>query len=144
MSEQVGFVQEGVDRIEEAYRSIDKRVQRLQKDLQARRKSIEKQVTSGRKSVERQIKVRRSTIEKNTRKQVKELRKNTLVKRALGLREDTTKQIEDGVGTVLGFFNIATKNDLSRIDRKLGTINRKLKGLEGKKRANGTAAPRAS
>ena len=65
MSEQVGFVQDSVDRVEDAYRSIDKRVQRLQKDLRARRKSIEKQVSSGRKSVERQIKARRTTIEKN-------------------------------------------------------------------------------
>jgi len=144
MSEQVSFVQEGVDRVEEAYRSIDKRVQRLQKDLRSRRKTIEKQVSSGRKSIERQIKARRTTIEKNTRKQVKELRKNTLVKRALGLRDDATRQIEDGVDTVLSFFSIATKSDVNRIDRKLGQINRKLKGLEGRKRSNGTAAPRAS
>ena len=144
MSEQVGFVQDSVDRVEDAYRSIDKRVQRLQKDLRARRKSIEKQVSSGRKSVERQIKARRTTIEKKTRRQVKELRKNTLVKRAFDLRDDTTKQVENGVDTVLSFFNIATKSDLTRIDRKLGTINRKLKGLEGRKRSNGTAATRAS
>ena len=144
MSEQVSFVQEGVDRMEDAYRSIDKTVQRLQKDLRARRKSIEKQVSSGRKSFERQIKARRSTIEKNTRKQVRELRKNPLVKRAISLRDGTTKQIEDGVDSVLGFFSIATKSDVNRIDRKLGQINRKLKGLEGRKKSNGTVVPRTS
>ena len=144
MSEQVNFVQDSVDRMEEAFRSIDKRVQVLQKDLRARRRSIEKQVTSGRKNIERQVKARRKDIEKRTRKQVKELQKNSLVKRAFDLRDDTTRQVENSVDSLLGFFNVATKSDLNRIDRKIGQLNRKLKGLEPKKRTNGTAAPRVS
>ena len=40
MSEQVSFVQEGVDRVVDAFRSFDEEFQRLQKDLRGRPGSI--------------------------------------------------------------------------------------------------------
>ncbi len=107
----------------------------MQKQLQTRRKSFEKQLASGRKDIERQ-----------TRKQVKrlqtELRKNPLIKRAQNLRGEATEQIDSVVDRVLGALQIATKNDLDRIDRKLTVLTRKLKELDrGGRRGNGNAEP---
>ena len=136
MAQQANFVQEGVDRLREAVSSIEgdlERVQnRMQKEFKARRKSIEKQVASSRKN-----------FEKKTQKQVKrlrnELQKNTYVKRAQGVVDDATKQFEQGVDNVLEVLHVASKRDLSRIDRKLNQINKKLRDLEKSKQGNGAA-----
>ena len=133
MAEQGSIIEEGVDRFNEAYESLDREFQRLQKQFQSRRKSFEKQVTSSRKS-----------IEKRTRKQINQLRsdlrKNTLVKRARGLQTDAAKQIEHHVENLLSALQIASKSDLQRVDRKLGQISKKLKDLERTRKSNGGAA----
>jgi hypothetical protein len=136
MEQQANFVQEGVDRLREAVSSIEgdlERVQdRMQQEFKARRKSIEKQVASSRKN-----------FEKKTQKRVKrlrnELRKNTYVKRVQGVVDDATKQFEQGVDNVLEVLHVASKRDLSRIDRKLNQINKKLRELEKSKQGNGAA-----
>ena len=143
MSEQANLVQEGADRVGDAYRSFDEGFQRLQKDLRNRRKTFEKQINSGRKNLERQINAGRKDFEKRTRKQVSELRKNPVVKRAISARDDATKQIESQVSTVLGFFNIASRTDVERIERMLGQVTRKLKQVERAKKANGSAKVKA-
>jgi hypothetical protein len=137
MTEQTSFVNEGMDRVTSVFRSIDGELRRVQKQLQARRKSFEKQLASGRRDIERQ-----------TRKQVKrlqtEIRKNPLVKRAQTLRSDATQQIDNVVDRVLRALQIASKNDLDRIDRKLTVLARKLKELDrGGRRSggNGEASP---
>jgi LPS O-antigen subunit length determinant protein (WzzB/FepE family) len=121
--EQTSIVNEGMDRVSSVFRTLDGELRRVQKQLQTRRKSFEKQLTSGRKD-----------IEKQTRKQVKrlqtELRKSPLVKRAQNLRGEATQQIDSAVDRVLGALQIATKNDLDRIDRKLTVLTRKLKELD--------------
>jgi GTP:adenosylcobinamide-phosphate guanylyltransferase len=136
MAQQANFVQEGVDRLREAVSSIEVDIERMQdrmqKEFKTRRKSIEKQVASNRKN-----------FEKKTQKQVKrlrnELRKNTYVKRAQGIVDDATKQFDQGVDNVLEVLHVASKRDLSRIDRKLNQINRKLRDLEKVKQGNGAA-----
>lgn len=121
--EQTNFVNESVDRVTSVFRSLDGELRRVQKQLQTRRKSFEKQLSSGRRD-----------IEKQTRKQLKrlqgELRKNPLIKRAQSLRGEATSQIDSAVERVLGALQIATKNDLDRIDRKLSVLTRKLKELD--------------
>lgn len=123
MTEQTSFVNEGVERVTSVFRSLDGELRRVQKQLQSRRKSFEKQLASGRRD-----------IEKQTRKQVKrlqtELKKNPLLKRAQTLRGEATSQIDSAVERVLGALQIATKNDLERIDRKLSVLTRKLKDLD--------------
>lgn len=121
MAEQANVIQEGVDRINDAFSSIDDEFQRVQKEVANRRKHVEKR----------------------TRKQVKRLRsefnKNPYVKRAEKLRKDTAKQIESTVDDVLSFFQIASKADLTRIDRKLNTINKRLKEIEKARKSNGAS-----
>jgi hypothetical protein len=47
--------------------------------------------------------------------------------------------LERGVDAVLGVFQIASKSDLDRIDKKLGQMSRRLKEME-RTRGNGHAA----
>jgi hypothetical protein len=138
-----GFVQGGFERVSEAYRSLDERVQRLQRDLRSRRKLFEKQLGSGRRSLEKQVQSGRRILERRTRKQLAELRRSELVKRAQSLQRDARGQLEATLSGVLGIFQIASKTDLDRLDRKLGQISRKLRELEGSRRprrSNGSAA----
>lgn len=136
MEQQASFVQESVDRVREAVSTLEDDLEsmqrRMQREFKARRKSIEKQVTSSRKD-----------FEKKTQKQVRrlrtEFRKNTYVKRAQRAVDDATKQFEQGVDNVLEVLQIASKRDLSRIDRKLNQINKKLRDLEKSKQGNGAA-----
>ncbi len=132
MSEQVNFVQEGVDRFNAAFERIDGERLRLQKQIRARRKSFEKQITSGRRD-----------FEKRTRKQVKrlrtELRRYPAVKRAERLQADARRQIEERVDRFLALLPIASRSELERIDRKLDRISRKLKEMEQPRRGNGGA-----
>ena len=138
MAQQANFVQEGVDRLREAVSSVEDDIERMQdrmqKEFKARRESVEKQVASSRKN-----------FEKKTQKQVKrlrgELRKNSYVKRVQGVVDDATKQFEQGVDNILAVLNVASKQDLSRIDRKLNQINKKLRDLEKSKQGNGAATP---
>jgi hypothetical protein len=136
MSEQASLVQEGVERFNAAFERIDEERLRIQKQVNTRRKRIEKQLTSGRKD-----------FEKRTRKQVKrlrtELRRYPLVKRAEQLQVDARRQVEEGVDRFLGVFQIASKSDLVRIDRKLDRISRKLKDIEQPRRGNGSASSHA-
>ena len=121
MAQQANVFQEGVDRINDAFSSIDDEFQRVQKEMSDRRKSVEKR----------------------TRKEVKRLRseskKNSYVKRAESLRKDANKQLESGVDSVLALFQIASKADLSRIDRKLNAISKRLKRIETARKGNGAS-----
>ncbi len=132
MADQANFVQDGVDRINEAFRSIDGEFQRVQKDLSNRRESIEKRFKKSRK-----------TIEQQSRKEVSrlraELRKNPVVKRAESLRKDINRQLESGMDNILGLFQIASKSDMERIDRKLSALGRRIKEIE-----NGPKTSRSS
>lgn len=133
MSEQVSFVQERVDQFNEAFESVTDEVQRLQKQLRSRRKSFEREFSE-----------RRKKLEKRTRKQVNKIEsdfnKSPLGKRVKGLRGDVERQVEKGIDGVLGVFQIASKSDVQKLDRKIGQISRKLKEIERSRRANGGAA----
>jgi hypothetical protein len=131
MAEQAtSFVQEGVDRLHAARERIDEELQRVQRELQARRKRLERRIDSGRKNIERQ-----------TRKQVQQLRsevsRSPLVKRFEELRVETTRAVEGVLGDLLGAFQIASKADVDKIDRKLSKISKKLKELERARGSNG-------
>jgi hypothetical protein len=110
-------------RINEAVQFVDDEFQRVQKELSARRKSLEKEFASKRK-----------TVEKRTRKELKriqsEFKKNPLVKRADAVRKDVTKQVETGVDGLLELIQVASRSDVQRINKKLTTLNRRLKAIE--------------
>jgi hypothetical protein len=119
-------------RINEAVQFFDDEFQRVQKELGARRKSIEKEFASKRK-----------TVEKRTRKELKriqsELKKNPIVKRADAVRKDVTKQVETRVDSLLGLMQVASRSDVQRINKKLTTLNRRLKAIENLRKTNGSS-----
>lgn len=106
------FVEEGLDRVQSAFGSVQEELERLQKELGKRRRSFEKEA------------------QKRVRQLRSELRKNGLVKRAESFQKDAARRLETGVESVLSTFQIASQGDLKRIDRKLGQISRKLTALE--------------
>ena len=100
----MSLLQEGMESIGESYRDLDQ-----------------------------QIGKRRKAFEKRTRKELNGLRKK-LPKRVQHLQRDGARRIEKSVNDILGFFQLASKSDLNRIDRRLGEINRRLGELNpGKK-----------
>lgn len=112
MAQQESFVEESIDRVQSAMRSVEDEFEKIQRNIQDRRKSFEKQ----------------------TRKQAKrlrsEFRKNTLVKRAEEIRADAVNQIESSVDSLLDWLPVASRADLRKIDRKLNQLTKKLKTLE--------------
>ena len=121
-------------RINEAVQFFDDEFQRVQKELSTRRKSLEKEFAT-----------RRRTVEKRTRKELKriqlELKKNPIVKRADAVRKDVTKQVETRVDSILGLMQVASRSDVQRINKKLTTLNRRLKAIEDLRKTNGSSAP---
>jgi hypothetical protein len=119
-------------RINEAVQFVDDEFQRVQKELSARRKSLEKEFASKRK-----------TVEKRTRKELKriqsELKKNPIVKRADAVRKDVAKQVETGVDSLLGMMQVASRSDVQRINKKLTTLNKRLKAIEESRKTNGSS-----
>ncbi len=77
------------------------------------------------RDLDQQIGKRRKAFEKRTRRELNGLRKK-LPKRAQHLQRDGARWIEKSMNDVLGFFQLASKSDLSRIDRRLAEISRKL------------------
>ncbi len=102
----MSLLQEGMESIGESYRDLDQ-----------------------------QIGKRRKAFEKRTRKELNGLRKR-LPKRVQYLQRDSTRWIEKSVNDILGFFQLASKSDLNRIDRRLREINRRLGELNPRKKSN--------
>ena len=120
MAQAQSLVDESVDRVQDALKSADKEFQKMQRKVKTQRRTIERRIESQRKS-----------FEKAAQKQIKALRKNDLVKRIETIGTDVQEQIETGLESVLGMFQIASKADIERVDRKLNRISKKLKELEG-------------
>ena len=132
MAEQVSLVQEGIDRLNDAFQSIDGEFQRVQKELNSRRESVEKQFNSKRKDVEK-------LARKELNRFQSELKKSPFVKRAKSLQKDWTKEVETNVDTFLGLIRVASRADVERIDKKLTTLNRQLKEIEKARKTNGAS-----
>jgi hypothetical protein len=58
------------------------------------------------------------------------VRKSQVLKRAEGLRRDAQKALDTSVETMLGALQIASRSELERIDRKIASINKKLREIE--------------
>jgi len=135
MAEQAtSFVDEAGERITAARERVDSEISRIQKDLAGRRKKIEKQISTSRKS-----------FEKQTRKQVKqiekEIRTSEVVKTLEGWRSQAESLLEETFEGVLGALQVASKNDVKKIDRKLTKLTKRLKDIERARQTNGTTAP---
>lgn len=128
------FVDEAGERINAARERVDAEISRIQRELATRRKKIEKDFARSRKN-----------LEKQTRKQVKQiekdLRKSDVVKAFRGWRSQAESVIEEALENVLGGFQIASKSDIRKIDRKLTKLNKRLKEIERARQTNGAKVP---
>jgi hypothetical protein len=119
MAEQASLVQEGVDRLSGAFESIDHEFQRVQKKITTTRKSVEKR----------------------TRKELnrfqKEAKKYPLVKRADSIVNETAKQLESGMGALMKLLQVPSRSDITRIDKRLSALSRRVKEIEKARKANG-------
>lgn len=113
------LVDEGVDRVQEALKSADKEFQKVQRRVKTQRRTIERRLESQRRN-----------IEKAAQKQIKALRKSDWVKRAESFGSEVQEQLETGIESLLSAFQIASKSDIQRVDRKLARISKRLKELE--------------
>ena len=139
MAEEASIVQDGIDRFRDAFGNIEDEVERIQKQLRIRRRKIEKQLNTNRRDLEKRVESGRKDFEKRTRKLRAEVRKNPTFKRLEGIRKDANQRYEEGVETLLGALQIASKGDLQRIDRKISQLSKKLKEMERTRKANGQA-----
>jgi len=112
MAQSTSLVQDGLDRVRSAVKSVDKELQRVQKRVAAQRKHIEKRTSH------------------HVGKTLAQLRENPLVQRAGSLRSEATQRLESSVEGLLAALQIASKSDLEKVDRKLSQLTRKLKEIE--------------
>ena len=109
---QPSVIQEGIDRIEDARRSFEKRYKKIQKQADKRRRELEK------------------TAEQRGRQIRDDISNNPIVKRVDGLREGASQRIEEQVEQVLSTFRIATQGEIERLERKVAQLSRKVRELE--------------
>jgi hypothetical protein len=109
---EANFIQEGIDRVESAFKTIEKDFKRFQKRADKRRKQFEKQA------------------EKRVKKFQSEFRNNRIVKRADDLRSDALKAIEDQVDGLLANLRIASHAEIHKLERKVAQLNKKVRELE--------------
>ena len=112
MSVQTSFVAESIDRVQEAFQSVGDEFERLQGQFDDRRKDFGGQTQKRVKELQR------------------DLRKQPLFKRAEAIRRDASKQITQGIDGILSTLQIASTSDMSKIDRKLTTLGKKIKEIE--------------
>lgn len=131
--------EEGVERVEEAITQIGDDFEQLQKRAEKRRKEFEL-------NAERRIKKFRTDLRKNewvkaADKRRKELekradrfRKNVEgsgpFKRAEELRKDAEQAIEERVDSVLETMRIASHGEITKLERKVNALQRKVRELE--------------
>ena len=119
METRANFIDESIDRVQEAWSSMEGELEKLQKNFERRRKHLEKE----------------------TQKQVKRLEQSAFGKRVIALREDTQKQIESNLENLMSLIPIASRAEVKRLERKITTLNRKVVALE--KAGEKASAPKA-
>ncbi len=139
------FVEDGIDRIQSAFQSVEDEFEKVQHRVDNGRKDFEKRFRDGRKDfrksakkLQKRVETSRKDFEKQTENRVKswqkELRRYAIVRRVEELAEDATKRLEDGMDSLLSNLQIASRSDVKKIDRKLSQLGRKLKTLEDERR----------
>ena len=130
MSQRANFIDESLERVESAYQNVEDEIQKFQKKIQNRSDEFSKRT------------------EKQLKRFGKELRKNEVVKRAGSLRDDVSRELEkvsdefdkqgkrleksfeSGLQSILGFLQIASRDEMAKLDKKLNKIGRRLTALD--------------
>jgi len=139
MARNQGLFEEGRERFEGALKDMGRDWKRLQKRADQGRKQIEQRAQRQVKRLQSELKKsplvkraeeQRRLLERRARKLGTELRNSSAVKRAESLRKDAETRIEGQLETFFGLLNIASTNEINRVERKVDQLNRKLRELE--------------
>ncbi|MDJ0789884.1 MAG: hypothetical protein QNK05_24060 [Myxococcota bacterium] len=106
------IIQDVSDRVENAVKTFEKDLKKLQKDADKRRKAFEKRA------------------EREVKKLQKQIDAHPVVKRAKSLRSDAVKTAQGQLDSLLGTFRIASQGEVERLEKKIGTLSRKLRAVE--------------
>ena len=118
MEQRANFFEDGIDRVQSAWTSVEDEFEKIQRRLEKRRKRFEKE----------------------TEKQVKWLRKTPLAKRVESLREDAARQLETNFESFVGLLPVASQSSLKRLERRVAQLTRKLNALEKAQTSGGARA----
>jgi len=136
MSEQGTFVEEGIERIQNAVDSVEEEFQKLQRNVQERREGFEKEARKQFKRADKRARIQVKRVQT-------ELLKNPVVKRAEDLRKDINKQVENRMDSFFGLLPYATRQDVKRLERKVSQLTRKLNQLEKTAKSAASEEPRS-
>ena len=123
MTATANLLDEGLDRVQTAWKSMEQEVQKVQKQFEDRGADFNKRA------------------EKQIKRFQKDLEEYPGIKRARALGDDIKKEIDERMNWVseqvdtsltslLGGLQIASQTEIDKLDRKLNRINRRLKALD--------------
>ena len=139
MARNQNLLEEGRERFEGALENMGRDWKRLQKRADQGRKQIEQRAQRQVKRIQSELRKsplvkraeeQRKLLERRARKLSNELRNSSAVKRAESLRKDAETRIEGRLESLFGLLRIASISEISRLERKVDQLNRKLRELE--------------
>ena len=139
MARNQNLFEEGRERFEGALKDMGRDWKRLQKRADQGRKQIEQRAQRQVKRIQSELRKsplvkraeeQRKLLERRARKLSNELRNSSAVKRAESLRKDAETRIESRLESLFGLLRIASISEISRLERKVDQLNRKLRELE--------------
>lgn len=133
------LIEEGVERVEEVFSQLGDDFEQLQKSAEKRRKEFER-------NAERRLKKFRTELRKNewvkrAEKQRKDLERRAdrlrkdvegsrAFKKVEEIRKDTNQALENGVDAVLETMRIASQGEVTKLERQVKALQRKVRELE--------------
>jgi polyhydroxyalkanoate synthesis regulator phasin len=139
MARNQGLLEEGRERFEGALKDMERDWKRLQKRADQGRKQFEQRAQRQVKRIQMELcksplvkraEEQRKALERRARKLGNELRNSSAVKRAEGLRRDAESRLEGQLESLFGLLRIASASEVTRLERKVDQLNRKLRELE--------------
>jgi SMC interacting uncharacterized protein involved in chromosome segregation len=123
MTATASLLNEGLDRVQSAWKSVEQEAQKVQKQFEERGADLNKLAGQQIKRFQ------------------KDFEKYPGIERARALGDDIKKEIDERVNwvsdqvdtrlaAVLGGLQIASRTEIDKLDRKLNRINRRLKALD--------------
>lgn len=139
MARNHGLIEEGRERFEGALKDMEGEWKRLQKRADKGRKQFEQSAQRQVKKIQTELRknplvkraeAQRKQLERRARKLGDELRNSGPVKRAEELRKDAETRLETRLESLFGLLRIASASEVTRLERKVDQLNRKLRAFE--------------
>jgi hypothetical protein len=139
MARNQGILEEGRERFEGALKDMERDWKRLQKRADQGRRQFEQRAQRQVKRIQSELRKnplvkraeeQRKQLERRARRLGSELRNSATVKRAETLLEETEARFEGQLESLFGLLRIASAAEVSRLERKVDQLGRKLRELE--------------